>query len=181
MAAEAGRRGRRGLRDGPPQRARDRDGAARPPFLLALLPLALVLVANFVLSRTSWSVATWYPAETLKADFPSASLAASAPTWALIVALVLGIAATLAIQARRVKDRLAPALSAATTGALLAIFNTASEVGFGNTIKTLPGFRAIQDGVFLVSRHVLVSEARPSTSWPGSPGRPRAASRSRSR
>jgi H+/gluconate symporter-like permease len=44
-------------------------------------------------------------------------------------------------------------------GALLAIFNTASEVGFGNTVKTLPGFRAIQDHVFLVSQHVLVSEA----------------------
>lgn len=43
--------------------------------------------------------------------------------------------------------------------ALLAIFNTASEVGFGNTVKTLPGFRVIRDGVFLVSRYVLVSEA----------------------
>jgi H+/gluconate symporter-like permease len=136
-----------------------RDGAARPPFLLATLPLALVLVTNFVLSRTSWSVATWYSAETLKTDFPSASLAASAPTWSLIVALVLGIAAALAIQARRVKGQFAKALTAATSGAVLAIFNTASEVGFGNTIKSLPGFRVIQDGVFLISRHVLVSEA----------------------
>jgi H+/gluconate symporter-like permease len=48
---------------------------------------------------------------------------------------------------------------AANIGALLAIFNTASEVGFGNTVKGLPGFRAIQEQVFLVSRHVLVSEA----------------------
>ena len=135
------------------------DGAARPPFLLAILPLALVLVTNFVLSRTSWSVATWHSAAMLRADFPSLSIAASAPTWALIVALVLGIAAALAIQARRVKDQLAKALTVATSGALLAIFNTASEVGFGNTIKSLPGFRVIQDGVFLVSRHVLVSEA----------------------
>ena len=75
------------------------------------------------------------------------------------MALVLGIAAALVVGARRSWGRLPAALSAATMGALLAIFNTASEVGFGNTVKTLPGFRAIQDRVFLVSRHVLVSEA----------------------
>jgi H+/gluconate symporter-like permease len=136
-----------------------RDGGTRPSFALAILPLALVLVSNFVLSRTSWSVTTWYPDELLKKDFPATSLAASASTWALIVALILGIAAALMIQARRLKDNLSKALSAATTGALLAIFNTASEVGFGNTIKSLPGFRVIQDWVFLVSRHVLVAEA----------------------
>ena len=32
-------------------------------------------------------------------------------------------------------------------------------MGFGNTVKSLPGFRAIQEQVFLVSHHVLVSEA----------------------
>ncbi|MDR3632179.1 MAG: GntP family permease, partial [Isosphaeraceae bacterium] len=130
-----------------------------PSALVSVIPLVVVLAANFILSRTSLSVATWYTAESLKNDFPSASVSAAAPTWALIVSLVLGIAATLVIGGRRWRDRLTPALSAATTGALLAIFNTASEVGFGNTVKTLPGFRVIQGGVFLVSRYVLVSEA----------------------
>lgn len=135
------------------------DEQRRPHIAAALLPLLLVLVGNFVLSRTSWSVAGWYPAEMLKRDFPSANVPASSPTWALIVALLLGIGATLVIGAGRWRGRLQPALSAATSGALLAIFNTASEVGFGNTVKALPGFRAIQDGAFLVSRYVLVSEA----------------------
>lgn len=131
----------------------------RPHPLVALVPLALVLGGNFVLSRTAWSVARWYPEEVLRRDFPSASVATSAPSWALISALMLGIAAALAIGAGRWRGRLSGVLSAATSGALLAIFNTASEVGFGNTVKTLPGFRAIQDAVFLVSRHVLVAEA----------------------
>jgi H+/gluconate symporter-like permease len=44
-------------------------------------------------------------------------------------------------------------------GSLLAIFNTASEVGFGNVVKTLPGFKVIQDSVFNASSNPLVSEA----------------------
>lgn len=136
-----------------------RAGEPQPHFLAACLPLVLVLAGNYVLSRTAWSVAGWYPANVLERDFPAVSVTASAPTWALVVALSLGITAALAIGAGRWRGRLGPALSAAATGATLAIFNTASEVGFGNTIKTLPGFRAIQGSVFLVSRFVLISEA----------------------
>lgn len=131
----------------------------RPPLFVALIPLGLVLGGNFVLSRTAWSTSTWYPETLLQRDFPALTLAASAPTWALIVALALGITAALAINPRRWRDRLSGALTMATSGALLAIFNTASEVGFGHVVKTLPGFFAIRDSVFLVSRHVLVAEA----------------------
>ena len=133
--------------------------ARRPHVALALVPLGLVLGGNFVLSRTSWSVARWYSPELMAREFPAANMAASAPTWSLTIALLLGIAAALVLGAGRWRGRLSPALSAATTGALLAIFNTASEVGLGNTVKTLPGFRAIQEFVFLPSKHVLISEA----------------------
>jgi H+/gluconate symporter-like permease len=133
--------------------------ASDPHVVIALVPLALVLGANFGLSRSRWSVAGWYPAEVLKHDFPALSVAASASTWAMIVALLVGITATLVLFADRVRGRLTVALSAATSGALLAIFNTASEVGFGNQVKTLPGFRAIQEKVFFVSPRVLVAEA----------------------
>ena len=77
----------------------------RPPLFVALLPLRLVLGANFVLSRTAWSVSTWYPDTLLHRDFPAVNVAASAPTWALIVALALGITAALAINPGRWKDR----------------------------------------------------------------------------
>ncbi len=139
-----------------PESARDE---ARPHVMLAVLPLVLVLGGNFVLSRTRWSIASWYPPELLKGEFPGVSVQAAAPIWALTVALLMGIAAALVVGLGRWRGRLPSALSAATSGALLAIFNTASEVGFGNTVKTLPGFRVIRESVFLVSRHVLVSEA----------------------
>ncbi len=140
------------------------DGAAgrrqgRPHVALALLPLLLVLTTNLVLSRTSWSVAGWYSEEALKRSFPSLDVKAVVSTWSLIVALTLGILATLAIHSRRAMATLSGSLSAATMGAVLAIFNTASEVGFGNVIKTMPGFRSIQGWVFDASRYPLVSEA----------------------
>jgi H+/gluconate symporter-like permease len=132
---------------------------SRPHLIAALLPLALVLGANFVLSRTPWSVSRWYPAELLTRDFAALSVAAAAPTWSLIVALLLGITSVLLLQGGRLRGRLTASLSLATSGAILAIFNTASEVGFGNQVKVLPGFRVIQERVFLVGRHVLVAEA----------------------
>jgi H+/gluconate symporter-like permease len=134
-------------------------GESRPHLVVALIPLGLVLVANFVLSRTRWSVARWYSSEALSRDFPALIVPVAAPTWALVVALALGIVAALMLHTRKSWGRVSPGLSAATSGALLAIFNTASEVGFGNLVKTLPGFRTIQESVFLVSRHVLIAEA----------------------
>lgn len=135
------------------------DDRPRPSLLLSVAPLLIVLVTNFILSRTRWSVEGWFSVEALARDFPALRLTSAAPTWALIVALCVGIVAALLIQPRAWRGRLAPALTTASAGALLAIFNTASEVGFGNTVKTLPGFRVIRDGVFQVSRYVLVSEA----------------------
>lgn len=42
---------------------------------------------------------------------------------------------------------------------MLAIFNTASEVGYRSVIKMLSGFRVIRDGVLRVGSSVLLSEA----------------------
>ena len=130
-----------------------------PHLVLAILPLVLVVAANFVFSRTSWSVAGWYSEADLKQTFPTLDVKAVVSTWSLIVALTLGILAVLLIHRRRVMATLPGSLSAATTGALLAIFNTASEVGFGNVIKAMPGFQTIQRGVFGASKYPLVSVA----------------------
>ncbi len=130
-----------------------------PTFLAAISPLIIVLAANLILSRSRWSVSTWYPANLLEREFPGMNVAAVASAWALIMSLLLGIVAAIAIHRREARIRLSTAMTTATSGALLAIFNTASEVGFGNVVKTLPGFRVIQDSVFMVSRYVLISEA----------------------
>jgi H+/gluconate symporter-like permease len=135
-------------------------GRHQPPHVaLSILPLILVVAANFAFSRTSWSVAGWYSEAALKREFPSLDVKSVVSTWSLIVALTLGILAVLVIHRRRVAPSLPGSLSAATAGALLAIFNTASEVGFGNVIKAMPGFQTIQRAVFGSSSYPLVSVA----------------------
>lgn len=131
----------------------------RPRLALAVVPMLLVLAVNFALSRTAWTVTAWYPGELLRRDFPSADPKTAAATWSLVIALLSGIGATLALNARRLAGELPALLTSATSGALLAVFNTASEVGYGTVIKSLPGFRSILGCVLGVNRHVLISES----------------------
>ena len=137
--------------------ARTRDDL--PSLGAAVLPLILVLAVNFTLSRTVWSIDTWYPEAAIRGAFPATNPRDAAPSWAVIVALSVGIMATLALHGRRMRVTVSASLSAATAGALQAIFNTASEVGFGTVIKSLPGFSVVRGWVLDVSRNVLVSEA----------------------
>ena len=130
-----------------------------PRLGVAVLPLLVVLVTNFMLSRSSWSVAGWYPEDFLRREFPAMNPKTAAPTWALILALCAGVVTTLTLNVRRLQGTLTGAFSTATSGALLAIFNTASEVGYGSVIKTLPGFGVIRGWVLGASNHVLISEA----------------------
>ncbi|WP_400164511.1 GntP family permease [Brevibacillus sp. TJ4] len=126
---------------------------------LAILPLVIVLVGNFVLSRGSLSVGNWYDPGMLAENFNIANVSTVTSSWALIIALSLGVIAALLINVKEVKNKLAAGLSTAAAGALLAIFNTASEVGFGNVVKTLPGFAVIKEWIVGASDNPLVSEA----------------------
>ncbi|CAM3675194.1 MULTISPECIES: GntP family permease [Brevibacillus] len=126
---------------------------------LAILPLVIVLVGNFLFSRSGLSVEGWYEANMLKENFNIANVKTVSSSWALIISLGLGILAAILINAKEVKNKLAAGLSTAAAGALLAIFNTASEVGFGNVVKTLPGFTVIKEWIVGASDNPLVSEA----------------------
>ncbi len=130
-----------------------------PRLSLAILPLVVVLATNFVLNRSAFSIASWYTEARLRTEFPTLNIRTAAATWSLIVALLAGIVFLLAIHRRHLKGRFTPSLTLATSGALMAIFNTASEVGFGHVIKSLPGFQVIRGWVTGLSPHVLISEA----------------------
>lgn len=135
------------------------DNTVRLNFWVAVLPLAVVIAGNFLFSRSILSARDWYDSETLKALFQIADASTVVSSWSLIAALTLGILTAMLLNFRHVRLKLTTGLTAAASGALLAIFNTASEVGFGNVVKTLPGFTAIQDKVFNAGGNPLISEA----------------------
>src|SRR5205823_3042176 len=92
-------------------------GIDLPRLTVALLPLILVLATNFVASRTSWSFAGWYSDARTRGHFPAIDPRASAPTWALIAALCVGIVTTMVLNVRRLRGTLRTSLTSATSGA----------------------------------------------------------------
>jgi len=115
--------------------------------LLAIAPLLVVGVANFLLTR--W-IPGWYGDS--HSFVPSAigtpapvtqEVAKLAAIWAVLGALLAGIGCVLACAWRPVFKHFAEGSRAAVGGALLAAMNTASEYGFGAVIAALPGFLVV--------------------------------------
>lgn len=132
-----------------------------PSLFVAMAPLLIVLIGNYIFTQI---IKTWNP-DILAGVKTGVSLASVTSIWALIIALSLAIVVTLIMnRGRFFYDQtfsLANCSHIAVMGSLLAIMNTASEVGYGNVIALQQGFKNIQE--FLMTIHVgnspLVSEA----------------------
>jgi H+/gluconate symporter-like permease len=139
------------------------DESNLPNWAVSTLPLLSVLVFNYIFTK----VYVWDP--NLLQAFVALKLPLMAPAvknvisiWALIAALVIGIVIAVGLGYSRLpKGGLAKALNAGAIGSLLAIMNTASEVGYGNVIASLPGFKSIANALLgiQVGGSPLVSEA----------------------
>lgn len=129
---------------------------------LAMIPLLGVLVVTLVLQKfvfPGWDISSWASEPPYKMD-PN-TLKGTKNNWALIIALSTGVMLVTMINYKRLSGKLASAISLGATGSLLAIMNTASEVGFGNVVKVLPGFATIVDSLIKIGRDgsPLLSEA----------------------
>lgn len=134
----------------------DKDAAPAPSFFLALLPILLVIGFNALFTYVIFpSIDAGYLAEP---RYGATKLSAVAGLWSIIVALVIAIVFIIAVHWARWKN-VVESLNTGTMGSLLPIFNTASEVGYGNVIASLPAFAAVKDAVLGVSSNPLVSEA----------------------
>lgn len=146
-----------------------------PKWYIGVLPLLVVLVVNFYLSR----IFTWDPASLaalagMKLPLMAAAIKNVIGIWSLIIALVLGIVTALALGFKNLPKGggLQKALNTGAIGSLLAIMNTASEVGYGNVIAALPGFKTIAAALLgiKVGGTPLVSEAVSVTTLAGITG-----------
>jgi H+/gluconate symporter-like permease len=133
-----------------------------PSPMMAAIPLISVLVVTLLLQKLvfpQWDISAWAGEPPYKMDLNT--LKGTMNNWALIIALSVGILLATLLNPKRLSGKLAGAISLGATGSLLAIMNTASEVGFGNVIKVLPGFKTIADSMMSIGRggSPLLSEA----------------------
>ena len=145
-----------------------------PSWQVAMLPLLTVLVVNFVMTRMFvWDPNMLQVFQAMKLPLVAPAVKNVVSIWSLIVALVCGISLAVALGFSRLpQGGLAKALNAGAIGSLLAIMNTASEVGYGNVIASLSGFKAISGALLSikVGGSPLVSEAVSVTTLAGITG-----------
>ncbi|AKK02292.1 GntP family permease [Corynebacterium epidermidicanis] len=121
--------------------------------LLGLLPIVVVVVMNYsfiylISKRLDFS----YLAEE---KFGKVSLDSVVGTWSVTVALATAILVIFAMRPGMF-GAFVQALSDGAKTAILPVFTTASEVGYGAVIASLAAFTMIRNGVFSISDNALV-------------------------
>lgn len=134
----------------------DRSEPARegPSVALAALPLAVVVVVNFLMAFLILPrLDTGFLAEP---RFGPTTLASVAGVWAVIVGLAAAILVLLATAGRRVPD-LRRTMDAGANAAVLPILSVASLVGFGAVVAAMPAFALVREAVMGIGGGPLVS------------------------
>jgi H+/gluconate symporter-like permease len=151
------------------------DYSSLPKWYVGIIPLLVVLILNYYLSRVyTWDPQALAPLAGMKLPLMAPAIKNVVANWSLIIGLVFGIGLALALGFKNIPKEggLQKALNVGAIGSLLAIMNTASEVGYGNVIAALPGFKSI--AAFLLGIKIggtpLVSEAVSVTTLAGITG-----------
>ncbi|GAB6138108.1 GntP family permease [Halanaerobaculum tunisiense] len=133
------------------------DASEVPQAGKAVIPIIVVLVSNFLLSK---KILPNIDASYLdKPKFGATDLGSVLGIWSLILAVLLGIIAAIVLMWDNFDD-LKETINEGVMGSLLPIFNTASEVGYGNVIASLTAFVVIKEFMLGISPgNPLISEA----------------------
>lgn len=122
--------------------------AGRPGIIVAMLPVILVVALNYVFSTIVFpSLDANYLAQP---KYGQITITQVAGVWSIISALLLSNLILLALNFRRLANILR-VLDDGASAAALPIFNTASLVGFGAVIASLPAFGLIRDAVLAIA------------------------------
>jgi H+/gluconate symporter-like permease len=129
--------------------------------VLAFVPLILVGVGNKFFTVF---IPKWYPngfdfSKIGLKEFGVVDLSKVTGIWSVELALLLGIAATVAYNWKAVASGFQAGMNASIGGALLAAMNTGSEYGFGGVIAALPGFGVVRDHISHTFTNPLVNSA----------------------
>ncbi|MBW9116504.1 GntP family permease [Rhizobium cauense] len=130
--------------------------AGRPSFLIAALPLLVVVTTNLIMS---FAVLPRIDAGFLaEPRWGATSLSAVAGVWSVIVALFAGIVILVFLNLRRLTG-LRAVIDAGASAAVLPMLSVASLVGFGAVVAALPAFDQVKGWVLGIEGGPLVSLA----------------------
>ncbi len=134
------------------------DNTRIPSFSRAVISIILIPVTFLILSRVIFPMF----------DTPQNVIG----MWSLIIALVIAILVTAALYARTFKcwANLIKSMDEGAADSLLPIFNTASVVGFGKVIATLPVFAIISNSLIEISPTPIIATALSTTVLAGLTG-----------
>ena len=127
-----------------------------PSFVLAMLPIVVVIVTNFlmalvVLPRLDFSFLS-------EPRWGGITIGAVSGVWSVLVALALANLTVILINFRRLPS-VRETLDAGANSAALPMLMIASLVGFGAVVAAVPAFGLVRDAVFSVQGGPLVSLA----------------------
>ncbi|QCU78467.1 GntP family permease [Citricoccus sp. SGAir0253] len=125
-----------------------------PNALVPFLPLLVVFIVNFGCTLVLFPALDWsYLSEE---KFGGVTLQSRAGIWAVTVALVVAVLVIIALNARHFRE-LRKAFADGAKGAMLPIFSTGSEVGYGAVVASVAAFAVIRDSVFNLGGSALVT------------------------
>ena len=130
--------------------------SSEPSFVLAVLPLFVVIVVNFLLSLIVFPRLNSYFSFLEKEVWGGTTIGAVAGVWSLILALAAGTLTIIIVNYRRL-PALRESLDAGANSAALPILTIASLVGFGAVVAALPAFTAVRDAVLSIPGGPLIS------------------------
>lgn len=127
-----------------------------PPFVLAILPIVVVVVTNFAMAlvvfpRLDFSFLS-------EPHWGGLTIGAVSGVWSVLVALALANLTVILINFRRLPS-VRESLDAGANSAALPMLMIASLVGFGAVVAAVPAFGLVRDAVFSVQGGPLVSLA----------------------
>jgi H+/gluconate symporter-like permease len=129
-------------------------GDGEPPFILAALPLVVVIVMNFVMSlvvlpRLDFSFLA-------QEVWGGTTIGHVAGIWSVAVALAAATLTAVIINYRRL-PALRESMDAGANASVLPVLTVGSLVGFGAVVAALPAFAMVRDAVLSVPGGPLVS------------------------
>ncbi|WP_035693978.1 GntP family permease [Bradyrhizobium liaoningense] len=127
-----------------------------PPFVLAILPIVVVIVTNFLMALVVFPRLDFsYLSEP---RWGGITIGAVSGVWSVLVALALANLTVMLINFRRLPS-VRETLDAGANSAAMPMLMIASLVGFGAVVAAVPAFALVRDAVFSVQGGPLVSLA----------------------